>query len=66
MYCVVLAKIQNFYILRHIIYDISPEEDLEEVKKKYYADYQKIDTDEFYLCHSKKELDKVLSRYKLS
>ena len=37
MYCVVINKFLNSnYVLRHIIYDISPEDDMSSIKEKYY------------------------------
>lgn len=53
-------------MLRHIIYDIPPEEDMSIIKKKYYKDYYKTDTDTFYLCQNKQEIDgeKKYAKYK--
>ena len=50
MYCVVLSKIKDIYILRHIIYDVDKSDSLNIIKEKYYADYNKTSTDEFHLC----------------
>ena len=50
------------YMVRHIIYDISPEEDMSSIKEKYYKDYCKTDTDTFYLCESKQEIDELLKK----
>lgn len=49
-------------MLRHIIYDISPEEDMSSIKEKYYKDYCKTDTDTFYLCENKQEIDELLKK----
>ena len=49
-------------MLRHIIYDIPPEEDMSIIKKKYYKDYYKTDTDTFYLCQNKQEIDELLKK----
>lgn len=65
MYCVVINKFLNNYMIRHIIYDISPEEDMPSIKKKYYKNYYKTDTDTFYLCENKQEIEllkKVIER----
>lgn len=63
MYCVVINKFLNRkYMVRHIIYDISPEEDMSSIKEKYYKDYYKTDTDIFYLCQNKQELDELLKK----
>lgn len=65
MYCVVINKFLNNYMIRHIIYDISPEEDMSSIKKKYYKNYYKTDTDAFYLCENKQEIEllkKVIER----
>lgn len=63
MYCVVINKfLDRKYMLRHIIYDISPEEDMSSIKEKYYKDYYKTDTDIFYLCQNKQEVDELLKK----
>lgn len=63
MYCVVINKFLNRkYMVRHIIYDISPEEDMSSIKEKYYKDYYKTDTDIFYLCQNKQEVDELLKK----
>lgn len=63
MYCVVISKFLNSnYMLRHIIYDISPEEDMSSIKEKYYKDYCKTDTDTFYLCKNQQEIDELLKK----
>lgn len=63
MYCVVINKfLGGNYMLRHIIYDISPEEDISSIKEKYYKDYCKTDTDTFYLCQSRQEIDELLKK----
>ena len=56
MYCVVLSKIKDIYILRHIIYDVDKNDSLNIIKEKYYADYNKTSTDEFHLCQTKTEV----------
>ena len=63
MYCVVISKLKGMYVLRHIIYDIAENESIEIVKKKYYKDFYKMDTDEFYICKNKEELNETLKRY---
>ena len=63
MYCVVVSKFLNDnYMLRHIIYDISQEENISNIKKKYYKDYHKTDTDIFYLCQNWREVDELLKK----
>ena len=63
MYCVVISKFLNGnYMLRHIIYDIPPEEDMSSIKKKYYKDYYETDTDTFYVCQSQQEIDELLKK----
>ena len=62
MYCVVISKLSGVIMLRHIIYDIPPEEDMSIIKKKYYKDYYKTDTDTFYLCQNKQEIDELLKK----
>lgn len=63
MYCVVINKFLNRkYMVRHIIYDISPKEDMSSIKEKYYKDYYKTDTDIFYLCQNKQEVDELLKK----
>lgn len=63
MYCVVINKFLNSkYMLRHIIYDISPEENMSSIKEKYYKDYHRTDTDAFYLCQNKQEIDELLKK----
>lgn len=32
------------------------------IKKKYYKDYYKTDTDTFYLCQNKQEIDELLKK----
>ena len=61
MYCVVLCQMNNVYLLRHIICNVSENEELSEIKKKYYEDYNEIETDEFHLCTDKEEVNKLLS-----
>ncbi len=63
MYCVVINKfLTSNYMLRHIIYDISPEDDISSIKEKYYKKYCKTDTDTFYLCENKQEMDELLKK----
>lgn len=62
MYCVVLNKIKDIYILRHIIYDIDKNDSLNIIKEKYYANYNKTSTDEFHLCQTKTEISDILSK----
>ena len=63
MYCVVINKfLTSNYMLRHIIYDISPEDDISSIKEKYYEKYCKTDTDAFYLCETKQEMDELLKK----
>lgn len=52
--------------MRHIIYDISGEDDIESVKEKYYADYEKIISDKFFLFNSRDEVKRFLSHSKIS
>lgn len=59
--CVVLCKLDEIYLLRHIICNVSENEELSEIKKKYYEDYNEIETDEFHLCADKEEVNKLLS-----
>lgn len=66
MYCVVLNKIKDIYILRHIIYDVDKNDSLNIIKEKYYADYNKTSTDEFHLCQTKTEVSDILSALKIS
>lgn len=65
MYCVVINKLKGVYMLRHIIYDINPKDDMSIIKEKYYKEYQKTDTDTFYLCKDKQEMYELLSAYKI-
>ena len=65
MYCVVLSKIKDIYILRHIIYNIDKNDSLNIIKEKYYADYNKTSTDEFHLCQTKTEVSDILSALKI-
>ena len=65
MYCVVLSKIKDIYILRHIIYDIDKNDSLNIIKEKYYADYNKTSTDECHLCQTKTEVSDILSALKI-
>lgn len=63
MYCVVINKfLTSKYMLRHIIYDISPEEDMSSIKEKYYKVYCRTDTDTFYLCQNRQEIDELLKK----
>lgn len=62
MYCVVLCKLDNIYLLRHIICNVSENPKLSEIKRKYYEEYNEIDTDEFYLCADKTEVNELFSR----
>lgn len=66
MYCVVLNKIKDIYILQHIIYDVDKNDSLNIIKEKYYADYNKTSTDEFHLCQTKTEVSDILSALKIS
>ena len=66
MYCVVLSKIKDIYILRHIIYNIDKNDSLNIIKEKYYADYNKTSTDEFHLCQTKTEVSDILSALKIN
>lgn len=66
MYCVVLNKIKDIYILRHIIHDVDKNDSLNIIKEKYYADYNKTSTDEFHLCQTKTEVSDILSALKIS
>ena len=66
MYCVVLNKIKDIYVLRHIIYDVDKNDSLNIIKEKYYADYNKTSTDEFHLCQTKTEVSDILSALKIS
>lgn len=59
--CVVLCQMNNVYLMRHIICNVSENEELSEIKKKYYEDYNEIETDEFHLCTDKEEVNKLLS-----
>lgn len=59
MYCLVLCKLDKTYLLRHIIYNVSTDSNISELKKKYYEEYNKIDTDEFYLCADKNEVNEL-------
>lgn len=63
MYCVVLSKIKDIYILWHIIYDVDKNDSLSIIKEKYYANYNKTSTDEFYLCQTKTEISDILSDF---
>ena len=63
MYCVVLNKIKDIYILRHIIYDVDKNDSLNIIKEKYY---DKTSTDEFHLCQTKTEVSDILSALKIS
>lgn len=65
MYCVVINKLKGIYMLRHIIYDINPKENISIIKDKYYKDFCKTDTDTFYLCQNKQQIKEFLSRYKI-
>ena len=65
MYCIVINKLKGIYLLRHIIYDIDEDEDIESVKEKYYRDYCKTETDAFHICKNKTELNQTLKRYNI-
>lgn len=65
MYCVVINKIKGIYILRHIISNINQKEKIANIKKRYYKDYCKTDTDIFHLCKNKQEINDLLCRYKI-
>lgn len=60
MKALVLSKVRGIYMLRHIIYGIDEKETLDEVKRKYYKDYHRTTTDEFFLFHSNEEMNKIL------
>lgn len=63
MYCVVVSEfLSGHYLLRHIIYDIPPDENITSVKRKYYKDYCKTDTDTFYLCQNQQEVEDLLKK----
>ena len=67
MYCVVLSKIKDIYILRHIIYDVDKNDSLNIIKEKYYADYyNKTSTDVFHLCKTNTHVSDILSALKIS
>lgn len=66
MYCVVINKLKGIYMLRHIIYGINPKESMSSIKKNYYKNYCRTDTDTFYLCKNKKEINKLLLMHKIS
>lgn len=40
--CVVLCQMNNVYLMRHIICNVSENEELSEIKKKYYEDYNEM------------------------
>ena len=65
MYCVVINKLKGIYMLRHIIYGINPKESMSSIKKNYYKNYCRTDTDTFYLCKNKKEINKLLLMHKI-
>ena len=64
--CVVLCQLNNVYLMRHIICNVSENEELSEIKKKYYEDYNEIETDEFHLCTDKEEVNTLLSEKKIN
>lgn len=64
--CVVLCQMNNVYLMRHIICNVSENEELSEIKKKYYEDYNEIETDEFHLCTDKEEVNTLLSEKKIN
>ena len=66
MYCVVLCELDKTYLLRHIIYDVLTDSNISELKKKYYEEYNKIDTDEFHLCADKAEVNELFSKKHIS
>ena len=47
MFCVVLSQWNGIYTLRHVLCDINPSKNLQQVKENYYRDLYRFDTDEF-------------------
>lgn len=39
-----------------------PDENITSVKRKYYKDYCKTDTDTFYLCQNQQEVEDLLKK----
>ena len=66
MYCVVLCKLDKTYLLRHIIYDVLTDSNISELKKKYYEEYNEIDTDEFHLYADKSEMNELFVKKHIS
>lgn len=52
MFCVVLSQWNGIYTLRHVLCDIDPSKNLQQVKENYYRDFYRFDTDEFHLSIS--------------
>ena len=66
MYCVVLCKLDKTYLLRHIIYDVSKDSNISEIMKRYYEEYNEINTDKFYLCDDKAAVNDLFSNKNIS
>ena len=65
MFCVVLSQRNGIYMLRHVLCDIDPSKNLQQVKENYYRDFYRFDTDEFHFCNDMAEVNNILKNHNI-
>lgn len=65
MICVVLSQWNGIYTLRHVLCDIDPSKNLQQVKENYYRDFYRFDTDEFHFCNDMAEVENILKDHNI-
>lgn len=65
MFCVVLSQRNRIYTLRHVLCDIDPSKNLQQVKENYYRDFYRFDTDEFHFCNDMAEVNNILKNHNI-
>ena len=64
--CIITSQETGFLTLRHIIYGIHPTDTIQMIKNRYYKVFKPTDTDKFYLCQSKTEINDTLIKLGLT
>lgn len=64
--CIITSQETGFLAIRHIIYDIYSTDTIQTIKDRYYRVFKPTDTDQFYLCQSKKEVNDTLIKLGLT
>ena len=65
MFCVVLSQWNGIYTLRHVLSDIDPSKNLQQVKDNYYRDFYRFDTDEIHLCNDMAVVENILKDHNI-